>query len=106
MTDEPLGEVQPLLLQQGLAAEPAVPLQDGLAETVGPLVAHLHGKQGGGGGQNRGLRGPPSHLPASQFLRPPRPGATFLFLLYSLQGVKCKLTRSNIHQALLCQGLF
>lgn len=39
--DQPLREAQPRLLQQGLAAQPPVPLQDGLAETVGPFVAHL-----------------------------------------------------------------
>ena len=64
MTDESLGEVQPLLLQQGLAAEPAVPLQDGLAKTVGPLVAHLHGKQGGGGGSEPGSQGTPIPFPS------------------------------------------
>ena len=105
MTDESLGEVQPLLLQQGLAAEPAVPLQDGLAKTVGPLVAHLHGNRGGEGVRT-GVSGEPHPIsqPASSLdhpgLRPPSS-----FFCNSLQGVKCKLT-SNIHQALLCQGLF
>lgn len=46
MADEPLGEAQALLLQQGLAAQPAVALKDGLAEAVGTLVAHLHRKRG------------------------------------------------------------
>lgn len=40
VADEPLREAQPLLLQQGLAAQPAVSLKDGLAEAVGTFVAH------------------------------------------------------------------
>lgn len=43
--DQPLRQAQPRLLQQGLAAQPPVPLQDGLAETVGPFVAHLGKKE-------------------------------------------------------------
>lgn len=64
VADQSLGEVQPLLLQQGLAAEPAVALQDGLAEAVGPLVAHLHRKQGRGGGSEPESQGSP--IPFSQ----------------------------------------
>lgn len=80
VADQSLGEVQPLLLQQGLATEPAVPLQDGLAEAVGPLVAHLHGTEGEGGGQNWDLRGAPTRFPANTVFRSTRPAPTFLFL--------------------------
>lgn len=66
MADQPLREVQPFLLQQGLAAQPAVPLQDGLSEAVRPLVAHLHRKQGGGAGSEPGSRGSPDPFPSQR----------------------------------------
>lgn len=64
MADQTLGQVQPFLLQQGFAAEPAVPLQDGLAEAVRSLVAHLHRTQDGAKGQNWGLGGSPDPFPS------------------------------------------
>lgn len=45
MPDQPLRQAQPRLLQQRLAAQPPVALQDGLAEAIRPFVAHLGEKK-------------------------------------------------------------
>lgn len=45
MPDQPLWKAQPRFLQQCLAAQPPVPLKDGLAETIRPFVAHLGKKK-------------------------------------------------------------
>lgn len=47
VADQPLGKAQSRLLQQGLAAQPPVPLQDGLAKAVGPFVTHLEDQRKG-----------------------------------------------------------
>jgi hypothetical protein len=69
VADEPLREAQPLLLQQGLAAQPAVSLKDGLAEAVGTFVAHLRRKWSGERVRAGASGKPCTHTSACMFCR-------------------------------------